>query len=376
MKRHFVLLLQAFSVLCSLTFVASKVRGEDLAETWASGFELLEEKAIEWKPLKATADESFREWPASGTVLGFPVIKARCTTSGSTLKKMYIQLLDYSPGGDATFEDRYKQLRKELPDALSRQTKVLGNPESPESGSPRGSECFSWELPEMTLTASFEPGRRVWLSVNRTPRERLEALAASNPRFKLQLNVTNTDLGDVILRNLPAVEVSNSDLLGPLQWVCGYYGWPLNESRAQTINQTFAKRYRREMLAEIGREVGHKARTLTGFDFQEVREKICGGHPVLIQRAIYQNRIIDQKEHNKRVAADSSYLLPADAEEQKKWPRTDMGLNVWLAIITGYNARRKEIIISHPGFDSQYQNLRIRLEEAQASCHEFTWFEE
>lgn len=371
-----ILSCQHISIVALLSFALSAL-AEDLSDLWKAGFDELETQALQWKPISATAGQSFREWPSVGTVLGFPVVKARCTTSEDKLIKMFIQLLDLPPGAsDATFAERFKHLRNELPATLSKQLRTTGIPGALEPGAVQGSETLLWELPEMTLTAIFEPGRRVWLTLSRTSPERLQEMAAKDAKIRLRINVTKNQVGDIILKDLPSVEVSNSGSLGLAQWLCRYFGWQIEDSRIRSLVEKHQKSYLRDLLSDLGREAGQRAITQSGFDFDLVREQISRGYPVIFLRSIYQHRVTEQISNTARVLADPTVQLPTDADEQRKWPRTNLKLNVWLTAIVGFNSRRKEIIFSQPGFDGKYQNLRMRVEEAEMSSIEFTWFDD
>lgn len=352
----------------------------DLSDTWKEGFGPLQQSALQWKPIRITKQDVMREWTIPGSALGHPVLRARCTTSESSLVKVYLQFLDAVPSStDPNFNAAYHQLRKELPEALTKDTGIESEPGKAEPGAPAGAEVLLWETPELAFQLIFEPGKRVWMTIQATPEERKAEVIAKNPRLRFKLNIQKNEVGDVWLANLPSIPLAeaNEDRQKVLEWLRKFYGWDMDDERIKLLIQANSKLVSREVFKDAAKATGTPVRTIAGFDFAEVQKHLDAGHPVIFVRTSEGTRNTFLMDFSQKRQTDPTLELPPadDPEEQKKWARVRVAPKVWVGAIVGYNAKRGEIIFSHPGWGIEFQNLRMRKEEAAVSTYDLTFFE-
>ncbi|MBK8091333.1 MAG: hypothetical protein IPK32_04900 [Verrucomicrobiaceae bacterium] len=192
--------------------------------------------------------------------------------------------------------------------------------------------------PEVPLR--FEPGKQVWLSIEPTNSARHKIIVEANPGLRFQLNVLRTESGDVMLKEVPVVDLMRMAFGGVSRWLTKYYDWNIQESAIDALSAKTENTYSRDLLKQFGEITGHTARTLAGFDLQEVKKQIDQGHPVVIERVLAPERTNQLMTHARARVENPAYELPSadDSEEQNKWGKQGLGLRVWLCVIVGYRA--------------------------------------
>ena len=127
----------------------------------------------------------------------------------------------------------------------------------------------------------------------------------------------------------------------------------------------------REIYSAAADELGFDIRRQTSFDFFRVRDSIDRGLPVVVWRRWNQQRDYLHTQYARRRAKDNTVNLPiADAKDRSQWPDKDAYNHA--SVITGYNARRGEVIFTE-SWGEAVRNRRMRVAEMQATCY-YTFF--
>jgi len=102
-------------------------------------------------------------------------------------------------------------------------------------------------------------------------------------------------------------------------------------------------------------------------DMARVQATIDRGLPVIVWRRWSQERDYLHTQFARRLAADPrAQLPPADADDRAAWPK-DRNFN-HASVVTGYNARRGEILFTESWSES-LRGRRMRTEEMAATSH-------
>ena len=128
----------------------------------------------------------------------------------------------------------------------------------------------------------------------------------------------------------------------------------------------------REIYSTAADEIGYDLQRQTSFDFSRTQEAIDEGQPVIVWRRWSQARDYLHSQYAKRRAKDRTINLPiADAKDRSLWPEKDAYNHA--SVITGYNARRGEIIFTE-SWGEAVRNRRMRVAEMEATCYYTFYF--
>ena len=128
----------------------------------------------------------------------------------------------------------------------------------------------------------------------------------------------------------------------------------------------------REIYSAAADELGYRLRRQTRFDFSRTQEALDAGLPVVVWRRWSQERDYLHTQYAKRRAEDSTINLPiADARDRALWPEKDAYNHA--SVITGYNARRGEVIFTE-SWGEAVRNRRMRVAEMEDTCYYTFYF--
>jgi hypothetical protein len=128
----------------------------------------------------------------------------------------------------------------------------------------------------------------------------------------------------------------------------------------------------REIYSAAADELGYDLRRQTKFDFSRTQKALDAGLPVIVWRRWSQGRDYLHTQFAKRRAKDSTINLPiADAKDRIQWPQEDAYNHA--SVITGYNARRGEVIFTE-SWGEAVRTRRMRIAEMEATCYYTFYF--
>ena len=104
------------------------------------------------------------------------------------------------------------------------------------------------------------------------------------------------------------------------------------------------------------------------FDFEEARQSIDAGYPVVVWRRWRDDRDYLHTQFTSRWKKDASLTLPLpDETDRRLWPGEDDHNHA--SVITGYNLERREVIFSE-SWSEAVRNRRMRIEEMTGTSYQ------
>ena len=123
----------------------------------------------------------------------------------------------------------------------------------------------------------------------------------------------------------------------------------------------------RETYEAAAAEAGFRLSRATRYDHDKVMASIDAGLPVIVWRRWTQERDYLHSMFLRKLAKDSDAQLPApDATDRATWPAKEAYNHA--SVITGYNAKRNEVIFSESWSES-VRNRRMRPEEMEGTAY-------
>ena len=123
----------------------------------------------------------------------------------------------------------------------------------------------------------------------------------------------------------------------------------------------------REVYEAAGKEADMKLSRSTKFDFRKVQATLDLGLPVIVWRRWAKERDYVHTTFAARYARDPTSVLPkADMNDRATWP--DKKAYSHASVITGYNAKRGEVIFTE-SWGEAARNRRMRYEEMEGTVY-------
>ncbi len=123
----------------------------------------------------------------------------------------------------------------------------------------------------------------------------------------------------------------------------------------------------REVYEAAGREANMRLSRSTKFDFRKARSALDAGLPVIVWRRWAKERDYVHTTFAARFAENPAIELPkADMNDRATWP--DKKAYSHASVITGYNAKRGEVIFTESWGESA-RNRRMRYEEMEGTVY-------
>lgn len=201
-------------------------------------------------------------------------------------------------------------------------------------------------------------------SVDRKPLERMADLVK---------NLHESENGDRLLENIPLFPQGDRAYCGVSALSMGmqYLGLNLDTedyAAAAGIRYGSTKGSKiREVYEAAGQEAGIRLSRATKFDFRRAQAMLDAGLPVIVWRRWAKERDYVHTTFASRYANDPSSVLPkADMNDRATWP--DKNAYSHASVITGYNAKRGEVIFTE-SWGEAARNRRMRIEEMEGTAY-------
>lgn len=201
-------------------------------------------------------------------------------------------------------------------------------------------------------------------SVDSKRRERIESLAR---------NMRESPSGDRLLESIPLFPQGDRAYCGVSALSMGmqYLGLNLDTedyAAAAGIRYGSTKGSKiREVYEAAGLEAGLRLSRSTKFDFRKAQTVLDAGLPVIVWRRWTKERDYVHTTFAFRYAKDPSEVLPkADMNDRATWPDKDAYAHA--SVITGYNAKRGEVIFTE-SWGEAARDRRMRFEEMEGTAY-------
>jgi hypothetical protein len=201
-------------------------------------------------------------------------------------------------------------------------------------------------------------------SAGKKPRERMENLVK---------NLREAGNGDHLLENIPLFPQGDRAYCGVSALSMGmqYLGLNLDTedfAAAAGIRYGSTKGSKiREVYEAAGQEAGMRLSRATKFDFRRAQAVLDAGLPLIVWRRWAKERDYVHTTFASRYADDPSSVLPkADMNDRATWPDKDAYSHA--SVITGYNAKRGEVIFTE-SWGEAARNRRMRFEEMEGTAY-------
>ncbi|NOY00153.1 MAG: hypothetical protein GXP30_10525 [Verrucomicrobia bacterium] len=186
-------------------------------------------------------------------------------------------------------------------------------------------------------------------------------------------NMHESNNGDRLLDNIPLFPQGDRAYCGvsALSMSMQYLGLNLDTedyAAAAGIRYGSTKGSKiREVYEAAGREADMRLSRSTKFDFRKVKTVLDAGLPVIVWRRWAKERDYVHTTFAARFAKDPSVVLPkADMNDRATWP--DKKAYSHASVITGYNAKRGEVIFTE-SWGEEARNRRMRFEEMEGTVY-------
>ena len=361
-----------FATAC--LFGCGSLAAQNIADPVKEGPDSLTKLMKLWPTLSKSGTVEQHEQRPAGEIFGRPSLKTVGALSSGKFSRLDVLLISNGIGltGPA-FEEEYAKITQELPVAYAERFGAPGESQPAPAGAAPDTKTLFWAAGEIGISLIMEPTKRVRLSLRPlNEKEKAAGLErqAQARAEKWKEHVTRKPNGDVIIENLPLVEVAKEgteNFLRMVQMLQKYYSWKVDVEAGfkRLAGATGDEPTDVIILRELTTEAGVKLRVLPGFDASETAAAIDSGNLVLVLRGYGDARMNVLREFAAKQRKEPDLELPAanDAAEQKKWQSYGDATYSMISLVHGYNTKRGEIIFSQPGWNVAYQQLRIRPEE-------------
>lgn len=190
---------------------------------------------------------------------------------------------------------------------------------------------------------------------------------------QLSENIHQAENGDRLLESIPLFRQGDRAYCGvsALSMSMQYLGLNLDTedyAAAAGIRYGSTKGSKiREVYEAAGREADMRLTRSTKFDFRKAQAALDAGLPVIVWRRWAKERDYVHTTFAARYAKDPSVVLPkADMNDQATWP--DKKAYSHASVITGYNAKRGEVIFTE-SWGEEARNRRMRYEEMAGTVY-------